>query len=499
MQISISEDNVHFEPKKVKGINDLADVIKEKNYSLGVFKDNYRNRDNFVQAEAIGLDVDDGISIDEAIDKLKGYKCIVAPTKSHRKDKGGKVADRFRVILFLEEPITDIDDYYETWYSLQEEFPFIDKACKDPSRFYYPSKSTAKVRVRGRTIKPKKYVPKPEPEKVEVPDGARGDLSKETLEFLLLGKANGSRHDTLYKAAVDANEQGYSQDEFWGMVAANPKLSLFTDPTSDRNGEALRTVKDAFSKEPRHAPRLPSKAFNFMPIGEVLSTTNKLSWAVDGLLTEGGISVLAGDPKAGKSTIARQIAKAVVRGEKFLDRKAEKGPVLYLALEEQLSALNLFYKQMGMTKDDELYVHVGGALGGDTLRDLTEAIEHYKPRLIVADTMFLLLNVRDINSYKEVNDAVSPFRKIARDTDCHIMFLHHSNKSGIGANAVSGSKAITGAVDNIMLFERIDGERFLTTQQRVGKSITDQHLAYDEDKLEYKLGTLTKAMKKDEF
>jgi Mrp family chromosome partitioning ATPase len=49
------------------------------------------------------------------------------------------------------------------------------------------------------------------------------------------------------------------------------------------------------------------------------------NWLVDGLLPTGGLSVLVGKPKAGKSTLARALAVAVARGEPWLGRATFPG------------------------------------------------------------------------------------------------------------------------------------------------------------------------------
>jgi hypothetical protein len=80
---------------------EFHNVIKsEKNYSQFSFKDNYRSGKNCIEAgNIIVLDVDEGISISQAEEKLQGLTYLIATTKSHQKEKRDKVCDRFRVFL----------------------------------------------------------------------------------------------------------------------------------------------------------------------------------------------------------------------------------------------------------------------------------------------------------------------------------------------------------------------------------------------------------------
>jgi ribosome biogenesis GTPase A len=62
-------------------------------------------------------------------------------------------------------------------------------------------------------------------------------------------------------------------------------------------------------------------------------------WLVDGLLPADGYSAVIGKPKAGKSTLIRQLIAAIVKSEPFLDRSVNiptgTGRVLYIHLDRK--------------------------------------------------------------------------------------------------------------------------------------------------------------------
>ena len=130
MLISTAKNNVNFHPVKVNNFDELCKVICDKTikaYSLGTYKEDYRKLDNFIQCKCIGLDIDNDkkgqlMSLDEAKTAFKDYKHIIATTRSHQKEKNGITVDRFRVILFLQEPILDVKIFYRVWHSLKKEF-----------------------------------------------------------------------------------------------------------------------------------------------------------------------------------------------------------------------------------------------------------------------------------------------------------------------------------------------------------------------------------------
>ena len=83
-------------------------------------------------------------------------------------------------------------------------------------------------------------------------------------------------------------------------------------------------------------------------------------WLVDGVLPLVGFSILAARPKVGKSTLARCLAVAVVKGLPWLNRKVKQGPVMYMAMEEQRSRIAAhFLKFNKMKPGDQLLLWIG--------------------------------------------------------------------------------------------------------------------------------------------
>ena len=152
--VSISEHITENFKSYVVPFNKIVDLVKSRfNYSAGTFKDNYRNADNYLNyTDLIILDVDDGKSIDEAMIIFEPFDYIIATTKSHQKEKNGKICDRFRVILPTEKPINlNKTDYSKMMNEVFKDYPFVDTVCKDSSRFYFPAKNSTIITHSGFT------------------------------------------------------------------------------------------------------------------------------------------------------------------------------------------------------------------------------------------------------------------------------------------------------------------------------------------------------------
>lgn len=117
--------------------------IQSNSWSQSLFKDNKRTKDNFISADLIALDFDNGISSQEVIDRLTlmsiNYSLTFSKSSKIICDKNPKGLERFRLVFDLLKPIGNIEEYSQTWLYLNSLFPESDPSCKDPSRFYFQS------------------------------------------------------------------------------------------------------------------------------------------------------------------------------------------------------------------------------------------------------------------------------------------------------------------------------------------------------------------------
>jgi hypothetical protein len=230
-------------------IEDLAKTVTTSDWSPFLFSDDYRHSESWEACTILGLDVDSGCTLEEAQKIFAPYMHVIVTTKSHQIDKHGIKCDRFRVVLFLSDFITDREVYKATWYDLAAKFPFIDKQCKDFARYFFKGVSIVSVKSEGDTITPSAARPLATlvaSNKTETKVVVKGELSKSTLKFLLEGAPAGEWNITLFKAAKDAQEQGYTEAEF---IEKAHKVTGILDAND------LSSIASAFKNDPKYNPR----------------------------------------------------------------------------------------------------------------------------------------------------------------------------------------------------------------------------------------------------
>ena len=214
------------------------------------------------------------------------------------------------------------------------------------------------------------------------------------------------------------------------------------------------------------------------------------SWIVDDLLREGSLSLLAGPPKSGKSTLARHIALAISgHGPSVLfDRVVHPGRVLLVSPDEDPAYWVQEQHQLGIIPGD-----------CDTI-DIVQAasLSRICSELRTGDYVFVTLDTLgriSPESAKGNGDAYSGWiktfgklRDAATVQKSHVMVLHHTRKAGGSHGAqVLGSQGIYGSVDLAMTLSfKGNGEnpdRILKCEQaRMGiRRFPTSRVEYSED------------------
>jgi hypothetical protein len=223
-------------------------------------------------------------------------------------------------------------------------------------------------------------------------------------------------------------------------------------------------------------------------------------WAVEGILPE-GLSILAGKPKLGKSWLAMNLALAVASGGVALGKiPVERGPVLYLALEDTKRRFQARLRKLLSRTNAAAPEGLTLATAGDWPRQdkggapaLREWLHVYQGlRLVVIDTWakFRTAKAAGRDEYEQDTEHASELKELADKHGLALLIVTHCTKLNAPdpIDQVRGSLGLTGAADTILVMRRERGQHdaalFVT-----GRDVEDSEQALQWDP-QYCLWTL---------
>jgi Bifunctional DNA primase/polymerase, N-terminal/AAA domain/FaeA-like protein len=192
-----------------------------------------------------------------------------------------------------------------------------------------------------------------------------------------------------------------------------------------------------------------------------------LVWAIKDVVPE-GLTVMAGPPKVGKSVMLLRFGIEVARGGYVFGIQANRMPVFYLALEDSQRRLQARAREL--LGDDRIPdIRFQNSIHPNKLIETVEAwLDRNEYGMVLVDTLGRALESpkRGETTYDRDYRIVVRLKAIA---DSHnnspVVVSHHSKKGKVDdwLEIVSGTNAITGAADTILVVarERGNGDGFL--------------------------------------
>lgn len=227
-------------------------IFTEKMADNGMLK-RHRSNQDFEGAKIFAVDIDEGLSLQEAIVKVKslGYQAMIGTTRNHGKEKNGKPAcDRYRIIFLLDAVIQKENEYRAVFKTLQSIFPMCDKSCKDPARFFYPCKEivfyqNGALFPVAETIQNVVEPLKSQNPELNLTTKSKENLIKKTLDFISFGAPDGEWHGRMIASLYDLKKNGFTQDEATALLV---KASLSAHGKLDEKD--YKQIHDIYHNRP---------------------------------------------------------------------------------------------------------------------------------------------------------------------------------------------------------------------------------------------------------
>src|SRR4051794_18248565 len=148
---------------------------------------------------------------------------------------------------------------------------------------------------------------------------------------------------------------------------------------------------------------------------------------VEGMLTQGGFSIIGAKPKHYKSSFSRAAGVAVSKGTDFLGRKTTKGEVILVSLEDPINHVDNCLSALGYDPANDARIRIVDKLPPNATQAIDALGEQLSVlsdvRLIVIDTLPKVLRVTDLNDYMKVLGPVEQLRNLAKERFPHLHIL----------------------------------------------------------------------------
>lgn len=184
-----------------------------------------------------------------------------------------------------------------------------------------------------------------------------------------------------------------------------------------------------------------------------------------------GVTILAGLPGTGKTTLAYDLAGAVMMGDEFLGEvPTQKGSVLFLACDEPYAHVQDKFINRGIASVDS---HLGTIITDWNVREwdaLELTVDEMRPSLVVIDSFN---GIHEDDGFDEncaaASNTIKKLEKLSSRYGVPIVVIHHINKSkeNRGVNKLRGSSAIAASCSSILILEGTEGTYKTLSQPKI--------------------------------
>jgi len=289
-------------------------------------------------------------------------------------------------------------------------------------------------------------------------------INKKARDILGAREVSGDRSESLWYLIRCLADVGCSVPEIVAIVRETP-WNKFADRADETKRLILEASKAVAKRDPATAEAIEEdRAERPAPtrLSVLIKHLKPPKWLVEGILTEGSVGFVAGQPKSYKSWVGLDLAISVATGADFLNhfRVLNPGPVLLIQEEDSAIMLKTratkiwagksadtmvkgndgIYWEPGenagpLDPDINAYVQQSFIISDPAWQEwldetLAEGMDGVPYRLVLIDTLMMVAGEVDENRSVEMTTKIfKPLKVLMRKHNVTLQVVHHMRKS----------------------------------------------------------------------
>ncbi|MGQ9523648.1 MAG: AAA family ATPase, partial [Armatimonadota bacterium] len=189
-------------------------------------------------------------------------------------------------------------------------------------------------------------------------------------------------------------------------------------------------------------------------------------WLVQGILPEGGVTLLVGKPKIGKSWVALQISCALAGGVPALVPRADAADppqrrVLYFALEDSPRRLKARLRGAHLPEGSSLHFCFDAPrLGEGWEKCLEDRVRESGAQVVVVDPLVRLRQAQNTDLFHADYSIMARLKELADRLSVTLVVVHHARKQGAEdvIDTILGTTGLAAGADTLLILRRGRGE-----------------------------------------
>jgi DNA repair protein RadA/Sms len=236
------------------------------------------------------------------------------------------------------------------------------------------------------------------------------------------------------KSAFFCQQCGYESPKWLGKCPGCNAWNTFAEEiiSKEKNASAAQPWKETSNKE------IKTIAIAHVSSSETtrwVTADAELNRVLGGGIVPGSITLIAGEPGIGKSTLFLQMG---------LQLSGHR--ILYISGEESEQQIKMRADRLGMMHED-FYL-----LTETNTNTIFQEIKKLKPELIIIDSIQTLHSPfieSAAGSISQIRESAAEFQRFAKETETPVMVIGHITKDG----NIAGPKILEHMVDTVLQFE----------------------------------------------